>query len=64
MLLNISTTCYQMGDYARAREHYALAQSLDPERVRQFAYLGERRAEEARAAEERDPAYEILFLEE
>ena len=34
------------------------------ERVKQFAYLGESRTDEARAAEERDPAYAILFLEE
>ena len=64
VLLNISKTCYQMADYPEAQEYYGKAQAIDPEQVKLFAYLEERRPDEARAAEEKDLAYEILFLEE
>ena len=64
VLLNISKTCYQMGNYTEAQQYFAKAQAIDPEQVTQFAYLAERRPDEARAAEGRDPTYEILFSEE
>jgi tetratricopeptide (TPR) repeat protein len=64
VLLNISRTCYQMGNYAEAQQHFVKAQGIDPEQVKQFAYLAELRPDETRAAEGRDPALEILFSEE
>jgi tetratricopeptide (TPR) repeat protein len=64
VLLNISKTCYQMANYPEAQEYFVKAQAIDPEQVKQFAYLTERRPDKARAAEGKDPAYEVLFLEE
>jgi tetratricopeptide (TPR) repeat protein len=64
VLLNISKTCYQMAEYSEAQEYFSKAQAIDPEQVRQFAYLTEGRPEEARAAEGKDLTQQILFLEE
>ncbi len=64
LLLNIAKTCYQMANYPEAAQYFSQAQSIDPEQVKQFAYLTERRPDEARAAEGKDPAYDVLFLEE
>jgi len=43
-----------MANYPEAEQYFG----------QQFAYLTERRADESRAAEGKDPAYEVLFLEE
>jgi tetratricopeptide (TPR) repeat protein len=64
VLLNISKTCYQMANYTEAQQYFEKARTIDPEQVKQFAYLTERRPDEARAAAEKDLSYEILFLEE
>lgn len=52
MLLNISKTCYQMPSYPGAQEYFGKAHAIDPEQVKRFAYLRERRPDEAQAAEE------------
>ncbi len=64
VLLNIAKSCYQMANYREAEQYYGQAQAIDPEQVKQFAYLVEPRPEQTRAAQGRDPAYEVLFLEE
>ena len=64
VLLNISKTYYQMAKYVEAQEYYAKAHAIDPRQVEQFAYLTERSPDDARAMEEKDPAYQILFVEE
>jgi tetratricopeptide (TPR) repeat protein len=64
VVLNISRTFYQMGNYTEAQQYFARAQAIDPGQATQFAYLADKRPDEARAAEGRDPALEILFSEE
>ena len=64
VLINISKTCYQMARYPEAQQYFEKAQAIDPEQVKEFAYLTERRTDEARGAEGKDPALEILFVEE
>jgi tetratricopeptide (TPR) repeat protein len=64
LLLNISNTFYQMASYSEAQQYLDRAKTIDPEQVRQLAYLKERRPDEARAGEEKDKSYDVLFLEE
>jgi hypothetical protein len=64
VLINISKTCYQMARYPEAQQYYAKAQAIDPAQVKEFAYLTERGTDEARGAEGKDPAFDILFAEE
>ncbi|MBN2551644.1 MAG: hypothetical protein JXB06_02690 [Spirochaetales bacterium] len=64
VLLNISKAYYLMEDYGRAEGYYARAERIDAQKAAEHAYLGTRRSSQARAAEERDPEYDILFVEE
>ncbi len=64
VLINISKTYYQMASYPEAQQYFEKAQAIDPEQVKEFAYLTEHRPDEARGAEGKDPALEILFVEE
>ena len=53
-----------MEQYGQAESFYAKAEEIDPQKVEEYAYLSVRRPDEARAAEKRDRAYDILFVEE
>ena len=64
LLLNISKAYYQMEQFEEAGSYYDKAESIDAQKVAEYAYLRTRRPEEARAAEERDLDYDILFVEE
>ncbi len=64
VLLNMSKACYEMAKYPEAQQYFARAQAIDADQVKQFAYLAERRTDEARAAEQPDPAQKLIFLEE
>jgi hypothetical protein len=47
-----------------AMEFTAWAAAIDEQEARQYAFLGERAGGESRAASTRDPAKEILFVED
>jgi tetratricopeptide (TPR) repeat protein len=64
VLINISKTCYQMARYPEAQQYFEKARAINPEQVKEFAYLAERGTDGARAAEGKDPALEILFVED
>jgi tetratricopeptide (TPR) repeat protein len=64
VLINISKTCYQMARYPEAQQYFEKAQAIDPAQVKEFAYLTWHRTDEARGSEGKDPALEILFIEE
>jgi hypothetical protein len=64
LLINLARTCYQMERYPEAKEYIDRASALDAEKAKEYAYLGERAASGARAAAERDPGREILFVGE
>jgi hypothetical protein len=64
VLINISKTYYQLSRYAEAQQYFEKARTINPEQAKEFAYLAERGAGEARAAEGKDPAFDILFVED
>jgi Tfp pilus assembly protein PilF len=64
VLLNLSRAYYQMERFKEAQEYYARATAIDERETRQYAFLGERAGGESRAASTRDPAKEILFVED
>ena len=64
LLINVSRTYYQMENFENAKAYYQKAVALDAEKAREYAYLAERSSSGARAAEERDPRKDIIFLEE
>jgi hypothetical protein len=64
LLINISRTYYQMESFEDAKAYYQKAAALDADKAREYAYLAERSGSGARAAEERDPRKDIIFLEE
>jgi hypothetical protein len=64
LLINISRTYYQMESFDNAKAYYQRATTLDSEKARQYAYLAERSDGGARAAEERDPRNDIIFLDQ
>jgi tetratricopeptide (TPR) repeat protein len=63
VLLNISQTHHAMENYDRAQEFFAQAKELDPDKVREFAFLGRIDAGSERAADAGSRS-EILFLAE
>ena len=72
LLLNISRTYYQLTRYDRAQEYFARAEELDPASVEEYSYLAsaggaagteDREGETARAAEDRDVRWGVLFVE-
>jgi hypothetical protein len=64
LLINISRVYYQKESYAQAKDFYAQAVNVDAEAAKEYAYLAEKGAEGARAAEQSDPGRQILFSEE
>jgi hypothetical protein len=64
LLINISRAYYQMERLAEAKDFYARAAAMDAESVKEYSYLAERAASEGRAAVNRDPGNEVVFLEE
>lgn len=64
VLINLSKTCYQMARYPDAQQYFDKAKSIDPNKVAEYAYLGESGTEGSRAAEGKDPALDILFVED
>ena len=65
VLLNVSKSCYQLAKCDEAGEYYARASAIDAEKVQEYAYLSKRSGDDtARAAEERDPGRDILFIDE
>jgi len=66
LLVNISRTCYQLERYSDVKDYLAKAEAIDPEEVKDYSYLAAGGGAEGagRAAEERDVASEVLFIEE
>ncbi len=64
VFLNLCTTCYQVANANEAARHFKKAPHINSKQVKQFSYLASRRPDAARSAQEQDPSYEILFLEE
>jgi tetratricopeptide (TPR) repeat protein len=71
LLVSISKTYYQLEQYDEATASFAKASAIDAEKVKEFAYLGQRTgsgggggAAEGRAAEGRDLSREVLYAEE
>jgi tetratricopeptide (TPR) repeat protein len=63
ILLNISQTHHAMEDYDQAQEYFAQAEEIDPDRVREYSFLGRIGAGSERASDVGSIS-EILFLEE
>jgi len=64
VLINISKTYYQMARYSDAQQYFEKARTIDPERAKEYAYLAERGSEGSRAAEGKNPAVDIIFVED
>ncbi len=63
VFLNLSKTHYALGNYDRARAYYENAQSVNPDEVARFSYLGSGGSITGRASEAAG-AEPILFFEE
>ncbi len=65
LLIDISRTYYQMEKYDEAKAYYEKALLVDAEKAQGIRLPGgDGRRAGARAAEERDPGKDILFVEE
>jgi hypothetical protein len=64
LLINISRTYYQMAKYTEAQDFFAKASAMDPAKAKEYSYLAERATDNSRAASQKDPRSEILFVEE
>ncbi len=64
LLIDISRTYYQMEQYDQAKDYYGKAQLVDAQKAKEYAYLAEAEGGGTRAAEERDPRKDILFVED
>jgi tetratricopeptide (TPR) repeat protein len=64
LMINISRTYYQMEKYAEAKDYFTQASAVDPERVKEYAYLAGKAEGSTRATQQRDPAREIIFIDD
>jgi len=68
LLVSISKAYYQLERYDDATASFAKAEAIDAEKVKEYAYLGQRGGSggttEGRAAEGRDLSREVLYAEE
>ena len=64
VLINLSRTLYQLEDYEEAKSCLARARLIDEEETEKYAYLAQSAVSGTRAADERDPSREIIFVGE
>jgi tetratricopeptide (TPR) repeat protein len=66
VLLNLSRTCYKLERFDEAKQHFASAQAVDPQRTAPYAWLAERGGDgnRERAAAQPDLAVQVLFVGE
>ncbi len=64
VLVNISRSYYQMGQYGESQDCLSRAKTIDAAKVQQLAFAAQGGSGEERAAAEQENRYGILFVEE